>query len=82
MRPSERTVRRDIATRIIYWRNKKGLSSIDLGRLLGKSKQTLSRWQNARGAPPLTDVYRIARVCGVSLDEFWGEIPKKVKRVA
>lgn len=57
---------------IRVFRESAGLSQSDLGRIIGASKHSISRWENGRRAPTLARVMSICRALGVSLDEMTG----------
>lgn len=73
MNPTEKAARKDVAARIKYWRKSRGLNSTELSKILGNSKQTVSRWQKGKSMPPLLAIYQISKLCGISMEEFYSK---------
>lgn len=58
-----------------------GLTKAELARLVGVSSAAVAQWESGKTEPTHESVSAIASAVGVSLSEFWGDPPKKKKRV-
>jgi transcriptional regulator with XRE-family HTH domain len=65
LRPAE------IAARIRYFRERKGLRAIRLAEACGVSPGSVSEWESGNTEPTHENLARVARACGVDLAEFW-----------
>lgn len=65
LRPSE------IAARIRYFRQRKGLRPVRLAEACGVSKGSVSEWEAGNTEPTHENLARVARACGIDLGEFW-----------
>jgi len=78
LRPAE------IAARIRYFRERKGLKAAHLAKSCGVSPASVSEWEAGHVEPTHENLARVARACGVDLAEFWGAavviLPEKGKR--
>lgn len=66
LRPAE------IAARIRYFRERRGLKAAQLARACGVSAASVSEWEAGNTEPTHENLARVARACGVDLAEFWG----------
>jgi transcriptional regulator with XRE-family HTH domain len=57
-----------IGVRVRAARNKLGLSQLDLGQRVGRSKQSVSFWETGTWPPNLSDLVSLAEVLNVSTD--------------
>ena len=62
---------KDIGSRIIALRERKGLSQKDLAEIISVSAPTLSRWENGVVTPPLQQLEHISDMLGTSLEELF-----------
>ena len=62
---------KDIGSRIIDLREKRGLSQKDFADIISVSAPTLSRWENGVVTPPLPQLEHISEVLGTSLEEIF-----------
>ena len=60
------------AERLKELRVEKGLSTIELGKAIGISDATISRWENNLREPIFENVVRVAKFFGVSTDYLAG----------
>jgi len=58
--------------RLKILRTKRGISTIRLGKELGVSDATISRWENGLIKPTAESIYNIAKFFGVSSDYLIG----------
>ncbi len=63
-------IKEDIARRVIYWRVQAELSQAELARRIKKNSGEVSKWESGAVTPNITSIYRIAKVCGVSVTMF------------
>ncbi len=49
-------------------REKRGMSQVDLARILGKSKQSVSNWENNNIMPSIDMLIRLSEIFHVSCD--------------
>lgn len=61
-----------VAAKLVKLRHHKGLSQQQVAEMLGVSRQTISNWESAQGAPALDKAADLARIYGVSLDDLAG----------
>ena len=57
-----------VSNRIIELRKDKGLSQFQLSKLLGVSRQAVSKWENGLSIPDMENLMSISDVLGVSLE--------------
>ena len=60
-----------IGKQIRKYRNEKGYTQEQLGRLLGVSTQAVSKWENG-GTPDIVLLPMLSDVLGVSIDALFG----------
>lgn len=65
-------MRRIFAERLKELRKEAKLSTIDLGKILGVSNSTITRWENENIIPSIEHLYNIAVVFKVSTDYLLG----------
>lgn len=56
-----------IGTRIKYERERMGLNQIELGKMIGVSKQCVSGWETGRRTPDVIIMNKLAKLFGVSI---------------
>ena len=56
-----------IGFRIKYERERMGLNQIELGRMVGVSKQCISGWETGRRTPDVIVLNKLAKLFGVSI---------------
>lgn len=47
----------------------KGLTQVELGKMLGVKQRTVSRWEKLQDVPDLVQSIQLAKVFGVTLEE-------------
>ena len=60
----------ETAQRLADLRRSKGFSQEGLARKLGLSRQAVSKWERAESSPDTENLISLAKLYGVSLDEF------------
>ena len=65
-----------IGKQIRKYRNEKGYTQEQLGRLLGVSTQAISKWENETGLPDISQIVPLATELGVRTDVLFGLDPQ------
>lgn len=63
--------------RIKQLRTERGLSQVDLAKILNVSKQSISNWENDNIQPSIEMLIKLSRVFSVSTDFLLGEDSRK-----
>lgn len=63
--------------RVRAWRTAAGLSGSQLAEAVGVGRAAVAHWEGGRHAPRQEHLEAVARTCGVSLEKFYGPLPKK-----
>lgn len=61
------------ATRIKELRNKRGFSTEKLGKAIGVSNASITRWERMQRMPSLENAFNLAHFFGVSIDFLAGK---------
>jgi len=73
----------DVGDRISHWRAVKGLSREDLAQAVGVSVAAVYQWEGSekieRTNPSTTHLIKVAKAFGITLSDFWGELPRLSK---
>ena len=69
-----------IANKIKYIRQYLGLTQIELGKIVGATKQCVCCWEKGKNMPDILTFFKILKVSGLSLDELFEEIDNKNKQ--
>ena len=56
-----------IGAEIAYWRRRRGLSRAELGALVGKSHNTIGRWERGDTMPDVSETWKVAKALDVKL---------------
>ncbi len=57
------------------YRKERGLSQIQVARLLGfKDKTWISHWENGDAIPSLVSAIRLSKVCGTSIESLFPDL--------
>ena len=56
-----------IGAEIAYWRRRRGLSRPELGAMVGKSLNTIGRWERGNTMPDVSETWKVAKALGVDL---------------
>jgi transcriptional regulator with XRE-family HTH domain len=67
----------DVGDRIAAWRDTKGLTQHDLAERVGVTYAAVYQWETHRTTPTLAMLSKIVKALGVSLERFYGRLPKK-----
>ena len=59
-----------IADKLVALRRRAGMSQQEVARAIGVSRQTVSNWELAQGAPALDKAAELARLFGVTIDDL------------
>lgn len=59
-----------IADKLVALRRRAGMSQQEVARAIGVSRQTVSNWELAQGAPELDKAAELARLFGVTIDDL------------
>ena len=65
-----------LASNILKYRKKCGLSQEELAHKLGVTFQAVSKWENAKAAPDITFLPIMADIFECSIDDLFSYIPK------
>lgn len=63
-----------IGQRIKELRSEKGLTQMQLGRLIGVSQKAIDYWERSVNEPKASYIIALVKVFGVSFDEFFENI--------
>ena len=65
-----------LATNILKYRKKSGLSQEELANKLGVTFQAISKWENAKAAPDISFLPTMADIFECSIDDLFSHLPK------
>ncbi len=68
-----------IANKIKYIRQYLGLTQIELGKIVGATKQCVCCWEKGKTMPDILTFLKILNISGLPLDELFEEIDNKNK---
>ena len=68
-----------LATNILKYRKKSGLSQEELANKLGVTFQAVSKWENAKAAPDITFLPMMADIFECSIDDLFSHVTKSVR---
>ncbi len=69
----------DLGPRIASWRKAKGMSRLELARAVGVSAAAVYQWEGtgeSKTTPSVAHLTAIAEAFGVSMERFYGHVPK------
>jgi transcriptional regulator with XRE-family HTH domain len=75
----------DIGRRITAWREAKGLSQRKLAALVGVTPQAVCMWEKEatwQNVPSTRNLTKLVAVFGITMERFYGEVPKPKKKAA
>ncbi|HEX5222010.1 MAG TPA: helix-turn-helix transcriptional regulator [Verrucomicrobiae bacterium] len=55
---------------LLYLREQKGLSQMEVAELTGVARATLRRWERTGRVPAREEIVRLSKLYGVTLDKF------------
>lgn len=61
------------------WREAAGLSQAEMARRCGKTRQSISQWENNKTSPLLQQLRTYARECGTTLDLLLESFPARMR---
>ena len=68
----------DFGKKLSELRKQNGISQEKLAEMVGVSRQAVTKWESGKSNPDTENLFRLAEIFGISLDELClGEIPKK-----
>lgn len=68
-----------LCSRIRWWRNAAGLTQSDLAKHVGVTSSAVAQWEAEQGTEPTHGhLDSIAKAAGVTLAEFWRDLPDGV----
>lgn len=68
------------ADNLLNLMNESGINTIELGKILGVSDESISNWKKGKSVPKIDVALKIANYFGVSLDELLGK-PLNTERI-
>lgn len=70
-----------LGKRIVYHRQRLGITQNKLAEYLGVTPQAVSKWENDQACPDITTLPRLAEIFGISIDELLGRVPYSAQTV-
>ena len=65
----------NFAYNVHYLRKMRRLNQTELAQIVGKSKKTISAWENGTRQPLVEDVYVLAKYFGIDMETlYFGEV--------
>ena len=77
-----RRVKMKIGRRIARWRTLRGLTQRQFADVLGLSQPAVNHWEAGNANPTVEHLEKIAKALGVSMQDFFGEVPRGAGDVA
>ncbi len=68
---NDNELRQIIADNLKRFREEKGLSQTDLGKVIGKAKTTISTWERGESLPDAAMLYRLAALYDKLIDVMY-----------
>lgn len=75
----------NLGLRIAAWRKERGLSQRKLAALIGVTPQAVCMWESKKdwqNMPSTRSLTKLVEVLGVTMERFYGPLPKSKKRAA
>jgi len=60
-----------LKSNIKYWRDKEGRTNKWLAQQLGVREETISRWINNKGTPPIETLFKLAHILKCKIDDLF-----------
>lgn len=70
----------DLGTRIVAWRRKRGLRQQALADAADVGVSAVSMWEKNHAAPKQKHLVAIVDLFGITMERFYGPVPKLKKR--
>lgn len=67
----------ETGTRLLAWRLWRGKTQQEVADEIGFTKQAICNYENGRSAPSQDSLAKIVKFLGITLAQFWGELPPK-----
>lgn len=67
------SIREVMARRLRLYRERAGMSGLEVGAAIGKSSKTVYAWESGRTQPDADTLIRLCRLYGVSISDFYTE---------
>lgn len=64
-----------ISDNLKYIRLIRGYTLTNVGKLLGKTPNTISNWENGKASPPIEDALQLCEIYGITIDQLVGFEP-------
>lgn len=71
-----------IGQRIRAWRESRGLSERQLAEAIGVTPPAVYQWERHGKSPTIANLQEIADAIGVSMERFYGPIPKPKRKAS
>ncbi len=76
----------DVGDRITTWRKAKGLSRLELAKAVGVSVAAVYQWEGseniAKTTPSVANVEKVALALGITMERFYGRLPRPTKKAS
>ena len=70
----EQEIRQSLPSKLQQFRKSAGLTTKEVGELIGKSYKTVSGWEHGRGQPDADMLFRLSKIYGISsMSEFYSD---------
>ena len=78
----EQDIRKVLAEKLRFFRTKAGMTTKDVGDLIGKSAKTVSGWEHGRGQPDADMLFMLCEIYHIdSIAEFYPREPSAARDV-
>jgi transcriptional regulator with XRE-family HTH domain len=67
----------NIGSRIAGWREAKKLTQQQLADEIGVTRAAVYQWELGQTVPSTRHVEKVAEICGVTMERFYGRVPKR-----
>jgi transcriptional regulator with XRE-family HTH domain len=75
----------DVGERIAAWRDARGLTQQQLAEAIGVTHAAVFQWEmdgDGRTTPSLKNLQKVCKVFGITMERFYGRIPKAKARAS
>ncbi|MBQ6129721.1 MAG: helix-turn-helix transcriptional regulator [Lachnospiraceae bacterium] len=66
----ESVLRKNLSESLKYYRKEAGMTQAELGKILGKSENTVASWEQGLSNPSATTLYRISKIFRIPMDHM------------
>lgn len=67
----------ELGSRIAAWRHFKGLQQKELAEAVGVTAGAVSQWESGTFVPTHTNIAAVCDALGITMERFFGRVPKK-----